>query len=274
MNKPDFNDVKNIDNDEKTDFINPSYPPEGEILRDDIKEFDLSHFKFKNSVFVSDGSSGKSPATIHKVIKDNTNNFKMDLGNNELYDTNKIASPLAIKVGDLIKIVTERRDNFQVTGLKYVNRKDLITCIRGYNVLIVKRLSNTTSEGDRSNISVNKMKHKEKSVKGKRKRKTHKRDLDEYTEDEKENEDIEFYIQDIIINRTHWMKNNLPTWFNDKLFFNNYISGLMQEFESNKIFSKCIFCVSIDSTKDRNRVVKLIEDNGGLVLQKGFEENF
>ncbi|GME76132.1 unnamed protein product [[Candida] boidinii] len=196
----------------------------------------------------------------------------MDLGNNELYDTNKIASPLAIKVGDLVKIVTERRDNFQVTGLKYVNKKELITCIRGYNVITVKRLSNTSSEGDRSNISVNKIKHKEKSVKGKRKRKTHKRDLDEYTEDEKENEDIEFYIQDIIINRTHWMKNNLPTWFNDKLFFNNYISGLMQEFESNKIFSKCIFCVSIDSTKDRNRVVKLIEDNGGLVLQKGFEE--
>ncbi|GMG00277.1 unnamed protein product [[Candida] boidinii] len=271
-NKPNFSDVKDIDNDDKTDLENPSYPPEVEILRDDIKEFDLSHFKFKNSVFVSDGSSGKSPATIHKVIKDNTNNFKMDLGNNELYDTNKIASPLAIKVGDLVKIVTERRDNFQVTGLKYVNKKELITCIRGYNVITVKRLSNTSSEGDRSNISVNKIKHKEKSVKGKRKRKTHKRDLDEYTEDEKENEDIEFYIQDIIINRTHWMKNNLPTWFNDKLFFNNYISGLMQEFESNKIFSKCIFCVSIDSTKDRNRVVKLIEDNGGLVLQKGFEE--
>lgn len=271
----DSNNVKIMDNDEKgdsEDSEDPSHPQESVILRNDIKEFDLSHFKFKNSVFVSDGSSGKSPAKIHKVIKDNTNSFKMDLGNNELFDTNKIASPLAIKVGDLVKIVTERRDNFQVTGLKYVNKKELITCIRGYNVIIVKRLSGTNSEGDRSNISMNKIKHKKKTVKGKGKRKTNKRALNEDTDDEMEEDESEFYIQDIIINRTHWMKNNLPTWFNDKFFFNNYISRLIQKFESNKIFSKCIFCVSIDSTKDRNRVVKLIEDNGGLVLQKGFEE--
>ncbi|GMF01448.1 unnamed protein product [[Candida] boidinii] len=164
----DSNNVKIMDNDEKgdsEDSEDPSHPQESVILRNDIKEFDLSHFKFKNSVFVSDGSSGKSPAKIHKVIKDNTNSFKMDLGNNELFDTNKIASPLAIKVGDLVKIVTERRDNFQVTGLKYVNKKELITCIRGYNVIIVKRLSGTNSEGDRSNISMNKIKHKKKTVK-------------------------------------------------------------------------------------------------------------
>ncbi|GME84449.1 unnamed protein product [[Candida] boidinii] len=66
----DSNNVKIIDNDEKgdsEDSEDPSHPQESVILRNDIKEFDLSHFKFKNSVFVSDGSSGKSPAKIHKL---------------------------------------------------------------------------------------------------------------------------------------------------------------------------------------------------------------
>ncbi|KAK6201273.1 fungal Rad9-like Rad53-binding-domain-containing protein [Scheffersomyces amazonensis] len=168
---------------------------------------------------------------------------------------------LDIRIGDTIRINTSR-NQFKVTGLTYDESIKSISCIRGYNVVYVQKVTRNPDPGPEISISI--------------------------SECYMEVSDWMYHQQNfsLILEQKNVLKDPIDKSIITKSFedFRTKSSPIAISstrsspkknsilFESDKLFSRMLFCLTNIEGERKDELYRLIENNGGTILNDGFNE--
>lgn len=218
-----------------------------EILRSEQgKVIDTSMVVSSKSVWASHQFkmyTGKVQAVYKHTLKVLFEEGVSEIDNSNLY-------PLDIRIGDLVKVKTSTT-MYKVVGLSYQDTQHDIVCIRGYNVVHLKRLAKTKKVKYQDEITVS---LQELIM-----------ELPEWYQHQQEFK-VDFSADNSLSNI---INNNMKTPTRTRQT-QELANPSKNDLKQLQIFRDCLFCISgIDDTSKTN-LVELIYQNGGDVLSNGF----